>query len=122
VVAGWIFLSFFSGDADTIAGFDGGCVSQEVVAALISFVLEGEATAAGDGATGDGAIMIMVNDQVDADPDRGSGGDDTNDDPGGLTLAYTNRTANTTDLSFGWLGEEQERNTEEKNREFVAQG
>jgi len=63
--------------------------------------------------------MTMVNDQVDADPDGGSDGDDANDDPRDLALGWTD----TTVLSFGRCGEGQEkRETEEKSGEFVAQG
>jgi len=64
-------------------------------------------------------MIAMVNGKVDADPDRGSCGDDADDDPGGLALGYTDRA---TGLSFGWFREEQERNTEKKGSEFVAQG
>jgi hypothetical protein len=105
-------LSLFSGDADSVAGFDGGGISEEGVGLLISFVLEGEATVAGDCATGDGGGFSYG--EINADADGGSDGGNTDEDENDLSSGG--------DARFGWFGEEKERGAEQKGAEFVAQG
>ena len=77
-LVGGVFLPLLSGDADAIAGFDGGCVSDERVGLLVGFILKLKAGRGGGSAAGEGGGPPSK--KVDADAEGGANGNDANHD------------------------------------------